>query len=70
MKYSIAQAAHHSGLSVDTLRNYERIAELQACLDVLDHKIDSYERIERNMIAESPDAARVDATPTEKEVSA
>lgn len=28
----------------------ERIAELQSCLDVLDYKIDNYERIEKSMI--------------------
>lgn len=126
MSYSIAEAARRSGLSIDTLRYYERIklvdppardaagrraysdddlawleflthlrttgmpikmmreyaqlrwqgdasaarrrnilleqrnsvrgriAELQACLDILDYKIDNYDRICREMVAHAP----------------
>jgi DNA-binding transcriptional MerR regulator len=130
VSYSIAQAALHSGLSIDTLRYYERIgivdppqrdsggrrsytedelawlvfltrlrttgmpirqmhdyaeqrrlgdvgagrrkeillerrdavrthiAELQTCLEILDHKIDNYQSIERNLPALAEPAAR------------
>ncbi|MFD9896109.1 MerR family transcriptional regulator [Amycolatopsis sp. NPDC059027] len=41
----------------------ERIAELQACLDILDYKIDNYEQLERKVL-------EISGTTTIQEISA
>jgi DNA-binding transcriptional MerR regulator len=50
-RHGVASAGRRKALLVEQRRSVaERIAELQGCLDVLDYKIDNYDRIEQKVL--------------------
>jgi DNA-binding transcriptional MerR regulator len=61
-RHGVASAGRRKALLVDQrLSVAERIAELQACLDILDYKIDNYAQIEQKAFGVEPDREGISA---------
>ncbi|QRP45218.1 MerR family transcriptional regulator [Amycolatopsis sp. FDAARGOS 1241] len=61
-RHGVASAGRRKAILVEQRQSVaDRITELQACLDVLDYKIDNYDQVERKLHGHAPAMEEISA---------